>query len=111
MSKHAPGQPTEAQARGRATTGRSRPDLPQLKVMLGRLDPLPLPVVTPVLAGQLADDPLYARAIRELRRSLGRGGLLYVGDCKMAALATRTLLHAGQDFYLLPLPEQQLPSA
>ena len=86
-----------------------RPDLPQIKVMLATLDPLPLPLVTQVLPGQSADDPLYAPAIREVRRSLGRGGLLYVGDAKMAALATRGLLVAGQDYYLCPLPAVQLP--
>ncbi|HMA37137.1 MAG TPA: transposase [Chloroflexia bacterium] len=86
-----------------------RPDLPQLKVMLASLDPLPLPLVTHVLPGHAADDPLYGPAIQAVRSSLGRGGLLYVGDSKMAALATRALLQAGGDCYLLPLPEKQLP--
>ena len=88
-----------------------RPDLRQLKVMVATLDPLPLPVVTQVLPGAAADDPLYGPAIQQVRRSLGRGGLLYVGDSKMAALATRALLVAGGDSYLLPLPTHQLPPA
>jgi transposase len=86
-----------------------RPDLPQLKVMLASLDPLPLPLVTNVLPGQAADDPLYCPVIRRVRSSLGRGGLLYVGDSKMAALDTRAFVQAGGDFYLMPLPSKQLP--
>jgi transposase len=35
---------------------------------------------------------------------LGRTGLLYAGDCKMAALATRAELAAHQDYYVMPLP-------
>src|SRR5262249_12877424 len=30
------------------------------------------------------------------------------GDCKMAALATRAFVAAGGDFYLCPLPENQI---
>lgn len=88
-----------------------RPDLPQLKVMLATLDPLPLPLVTHVLPGQRADDPLYCPAIRRARSSVGRRGLLYVGDSKMASLATRAFVHTGGDFYLMPLPTKQLPPA
>lgn len=80
-----------------------RPDLPQVKVMLSTLDPLGLPLATAVLPGHHADDPLYIPAVRQVRASLGQRGLLYVGDCKMAAVETRAFLHAGQDFYLCPL--------
>ncbi|MBT9140684.1 MAG: hypothetical protein DDT30_01262 [Dehalococcoidia bacterium] len=31
-------------------------------------------------------------------------GLLYVGDCKMAALGTHAFTPAGGDFYRCPLP-------
>lgn len=86
-----------------------RPDLPQVKVMMATLDPLGLPVATDVVAGNGADDPLYLPAIRRVREGLGRAGLLYVGDCKMAALQTRAFLEAGGDFYLCPLSEVQLP--
>ena len=86
-----------------------RPDLAQLKVMLATLDPLPLPLLSTVLPGQAADDPLYCPAIEQVRRSVGRGGLLYVGDSKMAARPTRAYVHAGRDYYLCPLPETQLP--
>jgi transposase len=88
-----------------------RPDLPQVKVMLSVLDPLGLPVATDVVPGQRADDPLYMPAIMRVRESVGRHGLLYVGDCKMGALETRASLQAGGDFYLCPLAEVQLPPA
>ena len=86
-----------------------RPDLPQVKVMISALDPLGMPVATDVVPGQRADDPLYVPAITRVREGLGRRGLLYVGDCKMAALQTRAFLHAGGDDYLCPLSESQLP--
>src|ERR1700687_3530237 len=54
--------------------------------------------------GQTADDPLYLPMTRRVRILLGRSGLLYVGDCKMAALATRAELVAEGDYYLMPLP-------
>ena len=88
-----------------------RPDLPQVKVMLAVLDPLGLPVATDIVPGQRADDPLYLPAIARVRESLGRRGLLYVGDCKMGALETRAFLQAGGDAYLCPLAEVQLPPA
>jgi transposase len=86
-----------------------RPDLPQVKVMLSVLDPLGLPVATDIVPGQRADDPLYIPAIARVRESVGRRGLLYVGDCKMGALATRAFIQAGGDAYLCPLAEVQLP--
>src|SRR5207247_1140888 len=81
----------------------------QLKVMLSALDPLALPVATQIVAGQRADDPLYLPAIAQVSKSLDEHGLLYVGDCKMAALETRAYLEAQQDFYLCPLSSKQMP--
>lgn len=86
-----------------------RPDLPQVKVMVSALDPLGMPVATDVIPGQRADDPRYLPAIARVRESLGRRGLLYVGDCKMGALETRAGLQAEGDYYLCPLAERQLP--
>jgi len=86
-----------------------RQDLPQVKVMLSALDPLGMPVATQVLPGNSADDPLYIPAISRVREGIGRSGLLYVGDSKMASLQTRAFIHAGGDFYLCPLPAVQLP--
>src|SRR6266852_3674576 len=80
-----------------------RPDLPQLKVMLASLDPLGMPLASEVLSGEHADDPLYLPVIARVQACLGRHGLLYVGDCKMAALQTRARVHASQDYYLCPL--------
>jgi transposase len=88
-----------------------RPDLPQVKIMLSALDPMGLPAVTLVVSGEQADDPLYVPAIQRVQQSLGRRGLLHVGDCKMAALATRAFVQASGDYYLCPLSEVQLPPA
>lgn len=84
-----------------------RPDLPQVKIMLSTLDPLALPLATQVVSGQRADDPLYLPAIEQVRQGLARRGLLYVGDCKMAALDTRAHIVAGADYYLCPLSKTQ----
>jgi hypothetical protein len=46
-----------------------------------------------------------------VQQSLGTGGRTYVGDCKMAALATRAFVAAGQDFYPCPLSEDQISRA
>src|SRR3954465_2978361 len=87
------------------------PDRPQLKIGAAILDPLGLPLATAVVPGNAADDPLYIPAIRAVQQSLGVGGRTYVGDCKMAALATRAFVAAGGDFYLCPLAEAQLSRA
>ncbi len=86
-----------------------RPDLPQLKVMLATLDPLGMPMATEVLSGERADDPLYRPAIARVRACLNTPGLLYVGDCKMAALETRASIQAAGDYYLCPLSALQMP--
>jgi transposase len=85
-----------------------RPDLPQVKVMQAVLDPLGMPLATDVVSGERADDPLYVPCIKRVQASLGRHGLLYVGDCKMAARETRAFIASQGDFYLCPLPQVQL---
>lgn len=80
-----------------------RPDLAQLKVMLGTLDPMGAPLVTQIVAGSTADDGLYIPAIDQTRNVVGQKGLLYIGDSKMEALNTRAHLVAGGDYYLTPL--------
>src|SRR5947209_7901884 len=77
-------------------------------VMLATLDPLGLPLVTEVLSGERADDPLYLPAITRVRACLNRTGLLYVGDVKMSALGTRASIQAAGDFYLCPLSTLQV---
>ena len=84
------------------------PDLPQVKVMQAVLDPLGMPLATDVVSGERADDPLYLPCIERVQTSVGRHGLLYVGDCKMASRATRARLATAGDFYLCPLPQVQL---
>jgi transposase len=81
-----------------------RPDLPQLKLMAAAAQPSGLLLATDIHAGNAADDPLYVPLIRRVRTQLGRTGLLYAGDCKMAALATRADIARHQDYYLMPLP-------
>src|SRR6266849_1503832 len=80
------------------------PTRPQMKVMLGALDPLGMPLATDVLSGERADDGLYIPIIERIRSGLHKTGLLFVGDCKMSALETRAYLARHQDWYLSPLP-------
>ena len=84
-----------------------RPDLPQVKVMQAVLDPLGMPLATDVVSGERADDPLYVPCIERVQESLGRCGLLFVGDCKMAAHETRAFIASWGDFYLCPLSHVQ----
>ncbi len=81
-----------------------RPDLAQLKLMAAAAEPTGQLLAMDVKAGNAADDPLYTPLIQRVRQLVGRRGLLYSGDCKMAALATRAELVAHQDYYLMPLP-------
>ena len=80
------------------------PTRPQIKVMIGALDPLGMPLATDVVSGERADDGLYLPIIERIRTGLQTPGLLFVGDCKMSALDTRAYLARHQDFYLSPLP-------
>jgi transposase len=100
-------------AQGLVQFGHSKddPNRPQLKIAAGVLDPLGMPLVTAVVPGNASDDPMYVPVIQAVQQSLGRGGRTYVGDCKMAALATRAFVAAGEDFYLCPLSENQLGRA
>jgi transposase len=85
-----------------------RPDLAQIKVPIAALDPLGMPLVTTVVAGNTADDPLYIPAIAQVQQSLDGSGRLFVGDCKMAAVETRGYLASTGDFYLCPLSAVQV---
>jgi transposase len=87
------------------------PDRPQFKIACAVLDPLGMPLATAVVPGNATDDPLYVPAITAVRASLGLGGRTYVGDCKMAALATRAFVASGGDFYLCPLSLTQISRA
>jgi transposase len=79
------------------------PTLRQIKVMVGALDPLGLPLVTDVVSGEKADDRLYIPAVERVVQMLNVLGLLFVGDCKMSALATRAHIQHLKQHYLCPL--------
>jgi transposase len=81
-----------------------RPDLAQFKLMAAVAEPTGLFLAGDVHPGNAADDPLYLPLYRRVRTMLGQTGLLYAGDCKMAALETRGEIAANQDFYLTRLP-------
>ena len=81
-----------------------RPDLAQFKLMAAVAEPTGLFLAGDVHPGNTADDPLYLPLYRRVRVLLGQTGLLYAGDCKMAALETRAEIAANQDFYLTRLP-------
>ena len=80
------------------------PTRPQIKVMMGSLDPVGMPLATDVLSGERADDGLYLPIIERIRTGLQTTGLLLVGDCKMSALDIRAYLARHHDWYLSPLP-------
>src|SRR6266478_728395 len=96
----------EVTAEGLFQFGHSKddPTRPQIKVMMGSLDPLGMPLATDVLSGERADDGLYIPLMERLRTGVKTTGLLFVGDCKMSALETRAYLARHHDFYLSPLP-------
>ena len=79
------------------------PKLPHLKAMLASLDPLGMPLATHIVSGEQADDGLYLPMFEQVRQSFTRLGLLWVGDCKMGAKATRARIHQQQHYYLTPL--------
>jgi len=61
------------------------PTRPQIKVMIGSLDPLGMPLATDVWSGERADDGLYIPLIARIASGLHRPGLLCVGDGNMRA--------------------------
>ena len=81
-----------------------RPDLPQFKLMAAAGEPGGVFLAGDVHPGHAADDPLYLPLYHRVRTLLGQTGLLYVGDCKMAAVETRAAIAAQGDFYLTRLP-------
>ena len=76
------------------------PTLRQIKAMMATLDPLGLPMGLEVVSGEQADDRLYVPMIDRVLACLERTGLLFVGDSKMSALATRAHLVAREQCYL-----------
>ena len=83
---------------------KDNPNLPQIKIMTGALDPLGMPLATEVVSGEKADDVLYVPIIERLKKTLKKEGLLFVSDCKGCALGTRAYISGHGDLYLSPLP-------
>ncbi len=79
------------------------PTLRQVKIMVAALDPLGLPLVSQVVAGSTADDPLYIPAVDRVLQIIDGVGLLFVGDSKMSALDTRAHIQRLNQLYLCPL--------
>lgn len=79
------------------------PTLRQVKVMVAALDPLGLPLVSQVVAGSTADDPLYRPAVDRVLQIIDGVELLFVGDSKMSALDTRAHIQRLSQRYLCPL--------
>jgi transposase len=82
------------------------PTLKQVKVMVAALDPLGLPLVSQVVAGGIADDPLYIPAVDRVLKIIDGVGLLFVGDSKMSSLPTRAHIHRLKQHYLCPLAQK-----
>ena len=53
--------------------------------------------------GHLADDPLFRPLLERLFTWYDTSGLLFVGDCKMGALATQALIVTHDHYYYHPL--------
>lgn len=81
-----------------------RPDLAQVKLVAACLEPSGQLITSEAVAGNKADPPLYLPMIKRLRDMLGHRGMLYTGDSKMSAIATRADIAANDDYYLSPLP-------
>ena len=81
------------------------PTLRQVKVMVAALDPFGLPLVSQVVAGNVADDALYRPAVDRVLQIIDGTGLLFVGDSKMSALTIRAHIHNLGQHYLCPLAQ------
>lgn len=81
------------------------PSLRQVKLMVAALDPLGMPVVSQVVAGDAADDVLYKPAVKRVLQIIDGAGLLFVGDSKMSAQGIRAYIHHLGQHYLCPLAQ------
>jgi transposase len=54
------------------------PKLRQIKLMVGSLDPLGMPLVSEVVSGECADDGLYVPVIDRMHQILKKSGVLFV---------------------------------
>ncbi|MCJ7432015.1 MAG: transposase [Anaerolineales bacterium] len=81
------------------------PTLRQVEVMVAALDPFGLPLVSQVVAGNVADDNLYRPAVDRVLQIIDGTGLLFVGDSKMSDLAIQAHIHNLNQYYLCPLAQ------
>ena len=72
--------------------------------MAAAAQPTSYPLASMIVPGQSADDTLYQPLIQTVRKQLNKKGLLYAGDCKMAALGIRADIAKHKDYYLTVLP-------
>lgn len=80
------------------------PTRPQIKVLMGALAPVGMPLATEVLAGERADDGFDIPVIERIRVGLRTRALRFVGDGKRRALDTRAHIAGPQHVDLSPLP-------
>ncbi len=83
---------------------KDNPDLPQIKIMTGALDPLGMPLATDIVSGEKADDILYIPVIKRINEYLNKNDIIYVGDCKISAFDTRLYIKGISKHYLCPIP-------
>jgi transposase len=81
------------------------PNLPQIKMMVGALDPLGMPLATDVVSGEKPDDNLYIPVIKRIAETIKKAGVLYTGDCKLSSLGNRLQIVDQKDHYLCPLSQ------
>lgn len=98
-------QPTEDGLMQLGHSKDHRPDLAQFKLMAAVAEPARQMIAMDIVPGHRSDDGLYVPVIDRVRTIISERGLLYIGDAKMAAKATRGAIVAGGDHYLTVLPK------
>jgi transposase len=84
---------------------KDNPELPQIKIMTGALDPLGMPLAVDIVSGETADDVLYRPVIKRINEYLKNNDTMYVGDSKMSAFDTRLYIKGIEQHYLCPMPQ------
>jgi len=82
----------------------AEPTRPQLKVMMGSLDPFGRPLATAVWSGERADDGVDMPRMERSEARLNRSARLCVGDGQRSAWATRAHVAGCQPCYRSPWP-------
>lgn len=82
---------------------KDNPLLRQVKMMCASLDPLGIPLISDVVSGNSADDPLYEPVIQRVHESLSEKEVLYCGDSKLSSESNRQYIKSIGSHYLMPL--------